>query len=1066
MKRFVFSLLFCLMSFISSAQSDLLYQYSLEDGLPSSFTKQLLQLPTGEMLIATDNGLSLFNGYTFTTFSQTDGLLSQYVKVVFLDSGGKLWVGTNGGLNYAAGTSLNDGFKPFLLDQTRKELRVLALFEDSRGRIWVSSDDFFYLIDGSSVQKFGFPAGTSFSVDFVRSFEFAEDKNGGIWITTLGQGLWYLSGDQKSFTRLTAPGLDNSIRTVLPLQENRFLIGANDGLYELTVNLASPLSSTVKSLTKSVKMANRITPLDDGSFLVATDGYGNLIYNLKSNTSRQPDVLKSPYIKDVKTDRQKNVWIACDDGVYLKPHTIFKNVTTRNGLPNRYISKVIVDAKGRAFFSTYEGLFMQEKEGEKVRKLNDGDLFVRTMAPDEKNNRIVVVTGTDLYALSLTDLNLSKLIHFPFTSQPEHLFIDKTGKIWLPALNELALISPGTSEVTILGPGQGLSSSVYTAAEGPGGILYVGGDNRKLFTFDPETNRLKETDWSAYAVQPDSLDRIDEIVAGGRGRIWLGTSSGLFIFEPGKSLVKVPSDPSAPLNNIRFISAGDKEVWVGTNRFLFLISLDADGNPAGSRVFKKRNGLESTSFSNRSSFVDSKNRLWMGTNLCASYTIGGDMTYSKPEVRLYSWRTGDEEFKTGDFRNLDASTRAVTFEFYGIDYPANDLYYQTRILGLSEDWSEPTTNRIVPVNISRSGEYEFQVRASKEIGNWGPELTVKFGVETHWYYSWWMILVYILSVSGGIYLFFGWRARALQEKNAELERTISERTDAILKKDADLARLLQEMDAKGKQIYSGSLNLNENISSMTAATVQQSSSIAETTATMEELAQSNKFIEDSAMKVSHLALNNQRVLENVTHLAGQNISQMDKIRSVTEEQVHRIQSLAEKAENIKKVSLFIENVNDQTQLIAFNAAIEATLAGEIGRRFSVIADEIRNLSHEINQSTREIKQTISDMIDEMDSAVKVSRESQSAVLESVSLTREMSVSIGEMNQSQNEVTTSATSISKSTAQQTIANSQMVTSLREIADTSNHLVQSIQSISKTSHDLEAISKYFTEARKED
>lgn len=1065
MKQNLFLLFLTVFSISSNAQSDLLYQYSLDDGLPSSYAKQVLQLPSGEMLMATDNGLSLFNGYSFQSFSQTNGLPSPYIKALYVDTKSKLWIGTNAGLCFAVSEDLGDGFKVFPLDPSRGDFRILALFEDSKQRLWAASDDFFYVIEKGQVQKIGFPSGTTFTMDFVRSFEFAEDQAGGIWITTLGSGLWYLSSDLKTLFKLPVASFENNIRTIIRVDGDRFLVGGNNGLYELIVNPSKPAESKVRLINAGVKMANRISPFEENSYFVATDGFGYLLYDLKSNSYRQPEVLKSPYIKDVRLDRQKNIWIACDDGIYLKPHTIFRNINTRQGLPNRYISKIIIDNRDRAFFSTYEGVFIQEKEGEKVRKLNQGDLFIRTMTYDEKSGLIYIITGTELYTLSLSDLKLTMKLRFPFKNQPESIYLSSDNKIWLPSLGELAVIDPVTNSVRVLGAGQGVSSPVFSVTEGKDGQIYIGGENRKLFLYQNDSGRLKELDWSAYTIQPDSLARLDELMTDAFGRLWIGASTGLYILDPGKTIEKVSGDPSSPMDNIRFITLGKSGAWIGSNRFLFLTSLDAQGKITGTRVFKKRNGLESTSFSNRSSFLDAKNRIWMGTNIGVSYTTGGDISYQTPEVRLQSWRTNDQVFRNAGFQSLDASTSSILFEYYGIDYPATDLFYQTRIIGISEDWSEPTTNRIFPISITGSGNYEFQVRASKEIGNWGPALSVPFLVETHWYITWWMILIYLVLTGSGVYAFILWRNKALTEKNLELERTIQERTDAILKKDADLAGLLAEMDEKGKRIYEESLKVNENIASMTAGTVQQSSSIAETTATMEELAQSNKFIEESSLRVSRLALNTQRVLENVNHLAKQNIDQMDKIRSVTEMQVDKIQSLAERAENIKKISLFIENVNDQTQLIAFNAAIEATLAGEIGRRFSVIADEIRNLSHEINQSTREIKGTINDMIDDMDAVVRFGKDAHANVKESVTMNREMAQSITELNQAQNEVTTASTGISKSTAQQTIANGQMVTSLREIADTSNHMVQAIHSISKTSHELESIARFFMEVKKE-
>ncbi|NUQ82779.1 MAG: hypothetical protein HUU10_14305 [Bacteroidetes bacterium] len=1076
MPRFLLTVLTLFLSAALYGQSALLYRYGLDEGLPSSYVKYLLQLPSGEMLIATDNGLAEFNGYNFTNYHLKDGLPSIYVKYLLLDSKEQLWVGTNTGLATADPANLRAGFTKFPLDKETPDMRILNLIEDSKGRIWAASDGVIYVISGEMVTKLTFPSGTYFASDFVRSFDFAEDSRGGMWVTSLGSGIWYVSADLKNPVPVPIPGMDPLTRIIYPVGDNKYLVGTSEntrnpgstGLFEVTINPEQPQQSTARMVNQQLRMVNRLTPMGDGSYHVATDGYGYLVWDSKTNTTRKPFDIKSPYLKDVKVDRQRNTWILCDDGVYLNPFTIFRNVTEENGLPNRYVSKIVVDSRNRAFISNYEGVFVLEDGSKRVRRLAGGvsGLFTKSMILDEPENTLYVFGEYQVFLVNLTTLATEKQIRLPNTGGIEHAFMDSKKRIWLPALTQLVMFNTVSGAIQLYDQKNGVESNLYSAIEDKDGNIYIGGSNRMMYQADPAAQKLKPLDWSSYATAPDSLALFDYLSRDDQNRIWIGASSGLYIWTPGKTLEQVVTDQLTPMDNVRFSVHDGTRTWVGTNRYLFLLTLNATGEVVGKRVFRKRNGLESTSFSIRSATRDNKGRLWMGTNVGVSYTTGEAVSEFRPTVRMASWRTNLASFFSTNFQSLDPSTSTIQFDYYAIDYPADDIYYQTRIVGLNDQWSDPGTSRSYSFSVNKAGSYELQVRASKEIGAWGEPMVLSFNVEPHWYVTWWMIVIYILGTATLVLSFIRIRSRALQQRNAELEASIKERTADIIKKDAELTQLLHEMDAKGKQIYEESLQVNENISSMTAGTVQQSSSIAETTATMEELAQSNKFIEESAMKVSNLAIKTQQVLDKVNFQTRQTITQMDKVQSATTEQMHLIKGLAERMENIRKVSQFIESVNDQTQLIAFNAAIEATMAGDMGRRFGVIADEIRNLSHEINQSTREIKQNINEMMEDMETVVKSSKDTHKFVMDTVGISKEMSGSVGELTQSQQEVTTAATGISKSTAQQTIANSQMVTSLREIAETSNHMVDSIHSISKASGSLENIARFFMEVKRSD
>ena len=127
------------------------------------------------------------------------------------------------------------------------------------------------------------------------------------------------------------------------------------------------------------------------------------------------------------------------------------------------------------------------------------------------------------------------------------------------------------------------------------------------------------------------------------------------------------------------------------------------------------------------------------------------------------------------------------------------------------------------------------------------------------------------------------------------------------------------------------------------------------------------------------------------------IPQMEETRTQVQSNAELIASLESKSENISKVTSIINDIAEQTNLLALNAAIEAARAGEQGRGFAVVADEVRALAAKTSSATDQIGSTIS----EINKEVKLASGNSSALIqvidESVDMTRELSDHLTEIN---------------------------------------------------------------------
>ncbi|WP_371870527.1 methyl-accepting chemotaxis protein [Pseudomonas fluvialis] len=147
------------------------------------------------------------------------------------------------------------------------------------------------------------------------------------------------------------------------------------------------------------------------------------------------------------------------------------------------------------------------------------------------------------------------------------------------------------------------------------------------------------------------------------------------------------------------------------------------------------------------------------------------------------------------------------------------------------------------------------------------------------------------------------------------------------------------------------------------------------------------------------------------------LRQIDQLSHTIEDAVQVIQSLASESNQIGSVLEVIRSIAEQTNLLALNAAIEAARAGEQGRGFAVVADEVRLLAQRTQQSTAEIQDMIQRLQGNSEAAVKAIHESSRASQQTVEQARQAGENLAQINQALRNLTGLNASIASATLQQ-------------------------------------------------
>ncbi len=267
-----------------------------------------------------------------------------------------------------------------------------------------------------------------------------------------------------------------------------------------------------------------------------------------------------------------------------------------------------------------------------------------------------------------------------------------------------------------------------------------------------------------------------------------------------------------------------------------------------------------------------------------------------------------------------------------------------------------------------------------------------------------------------------------------------------------LREMIQQINNAATQLVDSVQKISSASTQLSGAVNEQSHSASAMAATVEELTVSINHVSDNANEAGHLASRSGQQSKDGSQVIQSTMTSMNGIARTVQHASSKVSELGQHSEQISSIVSVIQGIADQTNLLALNAAIEAARAGEQGRGFAVVADEVRLLAQNTGKSTKEI----ASMIEKIQIGVRETVESmRSGVMEvnqGVEMAGAASTAIAEIRNGSDQVLTVVEHISLALREQTTASQDVARNVERSAQMAEQNNVSVQDLLIASNDL--------------
>ncbi len=268
----------------------------------------------------------------------------------------------------------------------------------------------------------------------------------------------------------------------------------------------------------------------------------------------------------------------------------------------------------------------------------------------------------------------------------------------------------------------------------------------------------------------------------------------------------------------------------------------------------------------------------------------------------------------------------------------------------------------------------------------------------------------------------------------------------------NLRRMISDLKEAANVMASSSNDILALTTQLAASSSETATSISQTSTTMSEVKQTVRLVNQKANYVSETAQNAASVSQNGRTAVDESITRMNQIREQMESIAESIVKLSEQSQTIGSIIASVNDIANQSNLLAVNASIEAAKAGEQGKGFAVVAQEVRNLAEQSKDATAQVRAILNDVQKAIAGAVMATEQGSKAVETGVMQSHQAGDAIKTMSDAVSDSALATTQIVASTNEQVIGIDQVALAMDNVKRASEQIAASIKQAESSTMNL--------------
>jgi methyl-accepting chemotaxis protein len=264
--------------------------------------------------------------------------------------------------------------------------------------------------------------------------------------------------------------------------------------------------------------------------------------------------------------------------------------------------------------------------------------------------------------------------------------------------------------------------------------------------------------------------------------------------------------------------------------------------------------------------------------------------------------------------------------------------------------------------------------------------------------------------------------------------------------------LAQQIQSSSIEVASAANSVNEIASELASGSSEQAASVVEITAAMEELARTASQIAENAASQADLAQASEESGNAGQGAVEEAVDGIEEVKKRISGIAGRAEVLGNRSKEIYRVLDLITEIAQETHILSLNAAIEAAAAGDHGRRFSVVAEEVRRLAQRSQESVESVRNLLDEFAGSIRATVIATEEGSTEAGRVLERARAAASSIEDLRGASSDTARVAREISLATQQQNAASDEVVLTLKEVSQVVQRMADGLKHFTETADRL--------------